>query len=954
MVTNSNKVKSGGGAVATRGFLVQTLIALLEILAARPPFSYVTLEPDIGNEKFDFVWTDGLRVFATQVKSSANTISVAEAKKWAESLSIERRTEVCTLCIVGNINPKLQSVSEINGVKLDKFNLHLGALVEQAAHRLAIFIDEEGLRSVPAKTVELLVHAITSKLEHLASGATRLSRVQFLEMLCGWIESVSEEIRKKASGRIPEAGAWALRELRPHVLTVGRRRIVARLAARLRTRNKTFLVGPPGVGKSAIAYEAACAVVPDDMRQSPFPDGIILLDLSRTHQEPIRTAAYLWSQLAEKLGVSPTLGKERECATLACKGLKMLLVVDGAEAIESRMILDLFLTACPSFCILISTRNLRQTISAAERIMVEGLGKIDSIRMLKRFLKGTRILRAKAIFPAVARITEGSPLLLSLAGSYLSQHPERATIYVEELERAPVDSLQDPTNTFSSAQQFYRQSVQMLGQTPISVLALAGTLSPRPWPVETIANAIGNENESKLAIGILKAYGLLKQLDVRSARESELFFVAHSVLYSFARTDAQLIASARGFIPALAKGIAVGIDQRIKSSMVLEPWVFHGEAVLRSGAELADVLPILETGLNRADEYLRTHGVLYVRHSLLSAMASRFAEVGEADPLAKRSHSVCLTRLGDIEGALGNTSAAAMYYEHALVSVETLSRADPKNDRLSHDVLVSHAKLGEVAQAQKRWADAAAHYQALHDKCVQLHARDPGNRIWQREFSVALNKIGEIALAHNHLDIAEQVYSSSCVIMRELLGQHSEFEWKRDLYVALMRLGDVFFSKRNLAKAAEHYEAALDLALELTNEQPGNSQCRRDLAGCRARLADVSLNQQDFVRANAELQFAVQMMRTLVTSDPNNTLWKADLATYLGVFGDLYENQGDRVRAGEMLSESLEIFSDLTQMDETIGDWRSNRDVSQARLTALLGEKSRPKLGVSSPSNLTT
>jgi hypothetical protein len=44
-----------GGAIAIRGLLVQTIVALLDITKANPPFTAITLEPMIGDDQFDFL-----------------------------------------------------------------------------------------------------------------------------------------------------------------------------------------------------------------------------------------------------------------------------------------------------------------------------------------------------------------------------------------------------------------------------------------------------------------------------------------------------------------------------------------------------------------------------------------------------------------------------------------------------------------------------------------------------------------------------------------------------------------------------------------------------------------------------------------------------------------------------------------------------------------------------------
>jgi hypothetical protein len=70
-----------------RGFLVQTLIALLEALRDDPPWTSVTLEPDLDSEKVDILWAyrDGTTK-AVQVKSSQNPFSKTKVEQWAADL----------------------------------------------------------------------------------------------------------------------------------------------------------------------------------------------------------------------------------------------------------------------------------------------------------------------------------------------------------------------------------------------------------------------------------------------------------------------------------------------------------------------------------------------------------------------------------------------------------------------------------------------------------------------------------------------------------------------------------------------------------------------------------------------------------------------------------------------------------------------------------------------------
>ena len=83
---------ANGGQPAIRGFLVQTLIALLEAVKDKPPWISVTLEPNLTSDKVDILWEyrDGSRK-AVQVKSSQNPFSKAEVQQWAAELKSWRQ-----------------------------------------------------------------------------------------------------------------------------------------------------------------------------------------------------------------------------------------------------------------------------------------------------------------------------------------------------------------------------------------------------------------------------------------------------------------------------------------------------------------------------------------------------------------------------------------------------------------------------------------------------------------------------------------------------------------------------------------------------------------------------------------------------------------------------------------------------------------------------------------------
>ena len=134
-----------GGASAIRGFLLQTLVALLESLELERtlhqsvPWNSLEIEPVLDDtEKIDILWMmeDGTGR-AVQVKSTTNSFSVPEIEDWANSLlkwkhrASQMRYELCLLGMPANTK-----AANKKSVKLkEKEPPHLNLLVNSGSGR---------------------------------------------------------------------------------------------------------------------------------------------------------------------------------------------------------------------------------------------------------------------------------------------------------------------------------------------------------------------------------------------------------------------------------------------------------------------------------------------------------------------------------------------------------------------------------------------------------------------------------------------------------------------------------------------------------------------------------------------------------------------------------------------------------------------------------------------------
>lgn len=129
---------------------------------------------------------------------------------------------------------------------------------------------------------------------------------------------------------------------------VGRAEDEASLVRRIRaTRAGTIcLTGPAGVGKSALAAAVAHALVP------VVAHGVVWCAAAGVHQ-----GADLWEQLAQCLA-SPGVGAARERVLAALAARRLVLVLDGADALsDAASVVSVLLERCRSLCVLTTARS---------------------------------------------------------------------------------------------------------------------------------------------------------------------------------------------------------------------------------------------------------------------------------------------------------------------------------------------------------------------------------------------------------------------------------------------------------------------------------------------------------------------------------------------------------------------------------------------------------------------
>ncbi|MCX5644699.1 MAG: ATP-binding protein [Phycisphaerae bacterium] len=252
---------SPGGQAGMRGYLVQTLIALLDGLKDGHPFVRVTLEPDHKSEKIDILWEYAQGRRAVQVKSSINQFAKADVQKWAEELRAQNPDTDCELCLVGLFHPALAKLDHVANVRLVKLNNDPLAFCEQAAHRLEGFLRAQKFPWGSDKYREMLADALTARLATLSTTGKPFRRDELIELLRTWVAETAETPKEP-----PQISPTHLRHGADRL--VGREKELTRLdTAWLDPKTHVVtIVAWGGVGKTALVVEWMARMARDGWR----------------------------------------------------------------------------------------------------------------------------------------------------------------------------------------------------------------------------------------------------------------------------------------------------------------------------------------------------------------------------------------------------------------------------------------------------------------------------------------------------------------------------------------------------------------------------------------------------------------------------------------------------------------------------------------------------------------
>jgi tetratricopeptide (TPR) repeat protein len=469
----------GGGSVAIRGYLVQTLVALLDALDDKDWVS-VTLEPDHVSEKIDILWEYPERTKAVQVKSSENQISVADAKRWAEEFRVAHADAgELELVLVGQSSQAVVELGLVDQVVVPKpKNLDLDGFIEQAAHRLDRFLGGQGLPRGDADYREMLAGALVGKMVKLSAESYRFTHSELVEQLKRWI---TRDIPLFPIFDCPPRNSWF----------AGRGKELADLRQRLCETGKAAIgqaiSGLGGIGKTQTAIEYG-------HRHRDQYDAVFWI--SAATELDLQTG---YSKLARLLRL-PHDANDPDSVLAAVKrwlegvdGHSWLLVFDNAD--DPPLLGPYLPGMAPNGHVLITSRVRLDVLGIRSALSLKKLPEEDSIRFLiDRADRAAGDESEREAARELARELDGLPLALEQAAAYAAAMGVAYAEYLASYRTRKLGLLErvgpvtgDYPATVAKTWLMNFEQVEAASQAAADLLRLSAMLDPDEIPFELLS-----------------------------------------------------------------------------------------------------------------------------------------------------------------------------------------------------------------------------------------------------------------------------------------------------------------------------------------------------------------------------------------------------------------------------------------------------------------------------------
>ncbi|WPD23905.1 MAG: tetratricopeptide repeat protein [Candidatus Electrothrix scaldis] len=567
------------------------------------------------------------------------------------------------------------------------------------------------------------------------------------------------------------------------------------------------LCGPGGMGKTALAVEAAWKLAPEDKPPASFPDGIIFYSFYGQAAVDPAFDHLVYSYTDDP----PETGPAAAFRLLSNK--RALIILDGAEEADD---LTAVFRSCGGCGVLITTRD-----------RLDARGTLVPVSPLKE-QPAEQVFRLHSNTDAdattvqgICKLLDGWPLALRIAGQYLHSTVGDAAEYLEWLEEAPFEELGSGKHQNENAALLLERSMTRMSDDARLVLGAGGCLAFHSLAREPMAALLdGNKRRAGKALGLLVNFGLLE-------RQGKRWKISHALVHTYARkhlalSKAALERLAAYYIAWCEEQSAAGVagyarldDERahclrlIKACLDGELWqevkglVWATYIYLDRQGWWTEKLTAVEMCLTAARQAEDRRGEAWCLNSLgytcdnLGDKDQALAWFEESLPIwrelgERKDEGVTLTNMANIYQQQGR-------YEQALETYQqSLSIRQEVGDREGEGATLNN--IGTLYWGQKKYDEALWHY----EQCLPIR-QEVGNTIGE---GATLNNIAMIYYTQGKPDKAMEYHQQALAIRREQGDRAGEA-------VSCWNIGRTSEDMGDLAQAEEYIALAVELAEQI-------------------------------------------------------------------------------------------------------------------------------------------
>ena len=184
------------GSYAIKGFLVQTIVCVLDALKDDQWDSF-SMEPDLETEKVDILWRYKNSIKAVQVKSSKNQIREKNVRQWAADLENSIKAENYSLILVGHCAQSVIDTEKLGKVLIPRPLLdNEETLLEQAAFKLDEFSERQQIQINATQKVDI-INTLISNLLLNSVNSREITRNEFENDILRMLKNLTSANSKK-------------------------------------------------------------------------------------------------------------------------------------------------------------------------------------------------------------------------------------------------------------------------------------------------------------------------------------------------------------------------------------------------------------------------------------------------------------------------------------------------------------------------------------------------------------------------------------------------------------------------------------------------------------------------------------------------------------------------------------------------------------------------------------